>query len=134
LTGLKMAELLKEEGLPDGVFEPVIGTGEIGAELLAKPLGGVFFTGSYATGVRIAESAASRLMRAQPELGGKDPVYVRADVDIKAAAEALADGAFYNNGQSCCSVERSYVHETIHDEFMRHFLETVRGFRMGDPM
>jgi acyl-CoA reductase-like NAD-dependent aldehyde dehydrogenase len=59
---------------------------------------------------------------------------VRADVDVKAAAESLADGAMYNTGQGCCSVERIYVHEAVHDAFVEHFVQTVRGMKGGDPM
>jgi acyl-CoA reductase-like NAD-dependent aldehyde dehydrogenase len=64
-------------------------------------------------------------------LGGKDPVYVRPDVDVQKAAEAIADGAFYNNGQSCCSVERIYVHESVHDEFVEAFAATVKSFKVS---
>jgi acyl-CoA reductase-like NAD-dependent aldehyde dehydrogenase len=67
-------------------------------------------------------------------LGGKDPTYVCDDADPKVAAESLADGAMYNTGQSCCSVERIYVHERIYDAFVAAFLDTVRGFKVGDPM
>ena len=74
------------------------------------------------------------MVRLQLELGGKDPTYVADDADPKAAAESLADGAFYNTGQSCCSVERIYVHERIHDAFVEHFVATVAGFQVGDPM
>src|SRR5204863_2068259 len=97
-------------------------------------LNGVFFTGSYPTGKRIAEAVASRMIRVQLELGGKDPTYVCEDVDVKAVAEGTADGAFYNNGQSCCSVERIYVHEKIHDAFVEAFVAEVQGFVVGDPM
>ena len=75
-----------------------------------------------------------KLVKLQLELGGKDPTYVRADADAKAAAESLADGAMYNTGQSCCSVERIYVHEALHDAFVEHFVATVKGFKVGDPM
>src|SRR6185503_14450272 len=68
------------------------------------------------------------------ELGGKDPVYVRDDVDVESAAAGIADGAFYNTGQSCCSVERIYVHESIHDAFVAAFVAEVKRFKMGDPM
>jgi len=95
---------------------------------------GVFFTGSNATGTKIAESVRGRMVKLQLELGGKDPTYVRADADPKVAAESLADGAMYNTGQSCCSVERIYVHESLHDAFVEHFLATVKGFKAGDPM
>jgi len=133
LTGLAIASMLNDAGVPVDVFSLVAGDGVVGAELLAHPLDGVFFTGSYATGRRIAESVASHLGRVQLELGGKDPVYVCDDVDVAAAAEGLADGAFYNNGQSCCSVERIYVHHSIHDAFVDRFVANVEGFVMGDP-
>jgi acyl-CoA reductase-like NAD-dependent aldehyde dehydrogenase len=73
------------------------------------------------------------MVKLQLELGGKDPTYVCENADPKAAAESLADGAMYNTGQSCCSVERIYVHETIYDAFVSAFVETVRGFKVGDP-
>jgi acyl-CoA reductase-like NAD-dependent aldehyde dehydrogenase len=138
LTGIEMGRLLHEAGVPKDVFSVLVGGGEIGQALLQQKIDGVFFTGSYATGKKIAELVAGRMIRVQMELGGKDPVYVADDVisgaGVKAVAEATADGAFYNNGQSCCAVERIYVHEKIHDEFVRHFVETVRGFQSGDPM
>ena len=74
------------------------------------------------------------MTKVQLELGGKDPVYVCEDVDVKTAAAGIADGAFYNTGQSCCSVERIYVHESIHDAFVAAFVAEVKGFKMGDPM
>jgi acyl-CoA reductase-like NAD-dependent aldehyde dehydrogenase len=67
------------------------------------------------------------------ELGGKDPAYVCQDVSVSAVAAALADGAFYNNGQSCCAVERIYVHHHIYDAFIAAFIDTVKGFQLGDP-
>jgi acyl-CoA reductase-like NAD-dependent aldehyde dehydrogenase len=133
LTGLAITDALHEAGVPAAVFTPVLGGGEAGRALLEQPLDAVFFTGSYATGRKIAEAAARRLMKVQLELGGKDPVYVADDVDVVAAAKATADGAFYNSGQSCCSVERVYVHERIHDDFVQAFVEEVKGFVVGDP-
>jgi acyl-CoA reductase-like NAD-dependent aldehyde dehydrogenase len=112
----------------------VVGGGEVGATLLQQRIDGLFFTGSHTTGVKIAQALASRLVKLQLELGGKDPTYVRADADARGAAESLADGAMYNTGQSCCSVERIYVHESLHDAFVEHFLATVKGFKAGDPM
>ena len=133
LTGLAIADLFRDAGLPNDVFAPVIGAGVTGAALLAQDIDAVFFTGSYATGRRIAESVASRLVRVQLELGGKDPAYVCDDVDVAAAAAAVADGAFYNAGQSCCAVERIYVHRAIAAEFTAAFLEATHGFIIGDP-
>lgn len=134
LTGLEIARLLHEAGVPREVMACLVGAGEVGAALLAQDVDGVFFTGSHATGQRIAEAVGKRFVKLQLELGGKDPTYVCEDADPKAAAESLADGAMYNTGQSCCSVERIYVHERIHDDFVRHFVDTVRGFKRGDPM
>jgi len=133
LTGRHIADLLHAAGIPDDVFVPVIGGGATGAALLRQPVDGVFFTGSYATGAKIAASAAKRMIKVQLELGGKDPVYVCDDVDVPAAAAAVADGAFYNTGQSCCSVERIYVHESIHARFVDAFVAEVKSYRVGDP-
>ncbi|RQP26802.1 aldehyde dehydrogenase family protein [Piscinibacter terrae] len=134
LTGLHIARLLHESGIPQAVFVPLVGGASVGAALLDQRVDGVFFTGSNATGRRIAEAAGPRMIRMQLELGGKDPTYVCEDADIANAAASLADGAMYNTGQSCCSVERIYVHEKVHDEFVQAFVETVRGFKLGDPM
>jgi acyl-CoA reductase-like NAD-dependent aldehyde dehydrogenase len=134
LTGLAIAETLHESGVPRDVFAPVVGGAATGAALLDRPLAGVFFTGSYATGRKIAEAAARHLMRVQLELGGKDPAYVAGDVEVEKAAHAVAEGAFYNTGQSCCAVERVYVHESIHDRFLDAFVEVVKGFAVGDPL
>jgi len=133
LTGRHLVRLLHDAGTPDDVLALVVGGGQAGAALLAQPIDGLFFTGSHATGTRIAQALAGRLVKLQLELGGKDPTYVRADADPKAAAESLADGAMYNSGQSCCSVERIYVHESLHDAFVEHFLATVDGFKVGNP-
>jgi acyl-CoA reductase-like NAD-dependent aldehyde dehydrogenase len=134
LTGLEIARLLHESGVPQDVFVPLVGAGAVGAALLEQKLDGLFFTGSHATGTRIAQAVGSRFMKLQLELGGKDPTYVCDDADPAWAAASLSDGAMYNTGQSCCSVERIYVHEKIHDAFVAAFVETVKGFKTGDPM
>jgi acyl-CoA reductase-like NAD-dependent aldehyde dehydrogenase len=134
LTGLNIAEMLNEAGVPADTFVPVIGGGATGAALLRQPVDGVFFTGSYATGQKIAAAASKRMIKVQLELGGKDPIYVCEDVDVKAAAAGIADGVFYNTGQSCCSVERIYVHASTYDAFVAAFVAEVKTFRMGDPM
>jgi acyl-CoA reductase-like NAD-dependent aldehyde dehydrogenase len=133
LTGLAIGELFREAALPEHLFTPVIGAGGVGAALLEQEIDAVFFTGSYGTGRRIAETMAPRLVRVQLELGGKDPAYVCDDVDVDAAATALADGAFYNAGQSCCAMERIYVNRRIATAFTEAFVATVRGFVVGDP-
>jgi acyl-CoA reductase-like NAD-dependent aldehyde dehydrogenase len=136
-TGLAIARLLHEAGVPADAFATVIGAGAAGRALIEAPVDGVFFTGSYATGRKIAEAVAGRLVKVQLELGGKDPIYVCDDVGdastIAAAAAGLADGAMYNAGQSCCAVERLYVHEAIARPFLDAFVAAVRGFVVGDP-
>jgi len=134
LSGLAIAELLHEAGVPREIFLPVVGGGSTGRTLLGQDVDAVCFTGSYATGRRVAEAAAPRLLRVQLELGGKDPAYVCDDVDVAAAAAALAEGAFYNSGQSCCAVERIYVHRRIAGAFVEAFVGVVRALVVGDPL
>ncbi|HLV65013.1 MAG TPA: aldehyde dehydrogenase family protein [Polyangiaceae bacterium] len=133
MTGLAIGRLLHEAGVPEDVFAVIVGAGDVGAMLVDAPVDGVFFTGSYRTGRAIAERVAPRMVRLGLELGGKDPIYVRGDVDVARAAESLADGAMYNAGQSCCAVERLYVDSAIYDEFVEAFVRAVRGFVVGDP-
>ncbi|SFC28668.1 Acyl-CoA reductase [Polaromonas sp. OV174] len=134
MTGLAIARLLHAAGVPQDVFVPLIGGGAVGAALLEQKVDGLFFTGSYATGAKIAQAMGPRMVKLQLELGGKDPTYVCEDANPQTAAESLADGAMYNTGQSCCSVERIYVHEKIYDAFVAAFVATVQGFKLGDPM
>jgi acyl-CoA reductase-like NAD-dependent aldehyde dehydrogenase len=133
LTGLALEQLLHEAGVPKDLFQTLIGGRELGAALVALPVDGVFFTGSYATGKKIAEIVAPRMVRLQLELGGKDPAYITDEVDVAKAAAAVADGAFYNTGQSCCAVERIYVHEKIYPQFLEAFVAEVKQFKLGDP-
>lgn len=134
LTGIKFKELLWEAGVPEDVFDIAIGKGEVGQALLELDINGYFFTGSYQTGKHIAIQVAPKLVPVQLELGGKDPLYVMEDVaDVKQAAINAAEGAFYNNGQSCCAVERIYVHETIYEDFVHALVEEVKAYQLGDP-
>jgi acyl-CoA reductase-like NAD-dependent aldehyde dehydrogenase len=111
----------------------IYGAGEAGSTLLQQDIDAAFFTGSHATGLKVAEAASRQLIKLQLELGGKDPVYVCPDVGLKNAAQSLADGAFYNTGQSCCSVERIYVHQDIFEPFLEAFVSEVKGYPVGDP-
>jgi acyl-CoA reductase-like NAD-dependent aldehyde dehydrogenase len=133
MTGMEIARLMHAAGVPEGVFTTIIGDGKVGGALISQPVDGIFFTGSVATGKRIAEATRGRLVKLQLELGGKDPIYVCEDVDVAKAAAGIADGAFYNTGQSCCSVERIYVHERVFAPFVEAFMKEVRGFKRGDP-
>jgi acyl-CoA reductase-like NAD-dependent aldehyde dehydrogenase len=134
LTGLEIEKLLKKAGVPDNAFQIAIGAAEVGEALLHLPFNGYFFTGSYKTGQYIYEKTAHKMVPCQLELGGKDPLYVADDVtDIKNIAAGTADGAFYNNGQSCCAVERIYVHENVYDQYVDEFTREVKGFKLGSP-
>jgi len=134
LTGLEIEKYLKEAGIPENVFEVAVGTGEVGSILLDMPFDGFFFTGSYKTGKIIYEKVAPKMVPCQLELGGKDPVYIADDIEnVKSVAAGTADGAFYNNGQSCCAVERIYVHEKIYDDYVKEFIDEVKSWKTGLP-
>ncbi|MGB0647441.1 MAG: aldehyde dehydrogenase family protein, partial [Bradymonadia bacterium] len=133
MTGLAITRLMHEAGVPEDIFQLVLGTGDTGRALVDADVDGVFFTGSHGTGTSIAKQLAGRCIPLQLELGGKDPAYVTDDANIKVAADSLADGAFYNNGQSCCGIERIYIHSSVYFQFRTHFLEAVAKFKMGDP-
>jgi acyl-CoA reductase-like NAD-dependent aldehyde dehydrogenase len=133
-TGLQIEKLLKEAGVPENIFHVAIGAGNVGEILLELSFDGYFFTGSYKTGKYIYEKVAPKMVTCQCELGGKDPLYVADDIEnIKTVAAATADGAFYNNGQSCCAVERVYVHEKIYDRYINEFVKEVKSWRIGLP-
>ncbi|RDC57596.1 aldehyde dehydrogenase family protein [Pedobacter chinensis] len=134
LTGINIEKLLKKAGVTEGVFQIAIGARETGSALLDINFDGYFFTGSYKTGKYIYEKVAAKMVPCQLELGGKDPLYIAEDVaDIDATAIATADGAFYNNGQSCCSVERIYVHEKNYEIYLNAFVNEVRSWKSGLP-
>ena len=134
LTGLHIQRLLYRAGIPENCFQVAAGYANVGELVLALPLDGYYFTGSYRTGKYIAEKVASKLVPCQLELGGKDPLYVMDDVaDITQVAAAALEGVVYNNGQSCCAVERIYVHEKVYDQFVQSYVEQVKKMSIGDP-
>src|SRR4029077_21025807 len=94
----------------------------------------VCFTGSVEGGHAVQKAASARFIGAGLELGGKDPAYVRADADLAHAVENLVDGAFFNSGQSCCGIERIYVHESLYDRFVDGFAALTRQYLLGDPL
>jgi len=135
LTGRHIARLLHQSGIPEAVFQCITGSGEAGQALLDLPLQGYYFTGSYATGQRIAKALAGKMVPVQMELGGKDPLYVMDDVaDIEAAAGAVLEGIMYNAGQSCCAVERVYVHEKVYEAFTAFIAKQAAALKAGNPM
>lgn len=134
LNGQAIGRLLKEAGVPEDVFAVIIGDGYVGDFLLDERVAGVFFTGSFSTGRMISEKLATRLIPRQMELGGKDGVYICDDVDPEVAARVVTDGAFYNCGQNCFSVERVYVHETVYQRVIEATCERVASYKMGSPL
>jgi succinate-semialdehyde dehydrogenase/glutarate-semialdehyde dehydrogenase len=131
LVALKIAEVFRRAGLPDGLLEVVTGDGRTGAALVEAGVDKIMFTGSVATGRRVAEAAARRLTPVVLELGGKDPMLVFEDADLPAAARAAVWGAFANSGQACASVERCYVHESVAEEFTARVVAIVRTLRQA---
>jgi acyl-CoA reductase-like NAD-dependent aldehyde dehydrogenase len=134
LTGLQIEKYLQEAGVPANIFQTAIGAKETGELILNAGLDGYFFTGSYKTGKYIYEKLSTKMVPCGLELGGKDPLYVTDDIaDVEAVAAGTADGAFYNNGQSCCSVERIYVHEKVYDDYIAAFVKEVQSYHIGLP-
>ena len=131
LSGRLVEELLASAGLPEGVFSLVIGDGETGAALLESGVDKISFTGSVATGRRVAETCGRLLIPCTLELGGKDPMIVCADADLDRAARGAVYGAFTNSGQVCTSTERVYVVDEVADAFTRKVVEETARLRQG---
>lgn len=122
-------------GFPEGVFQFLHlnhdGTSQVAADPSVRM---VCFTGSVDGGIAMEKAVAGQFKNIGLELGGKDPAYVRADADLGHAVETAIDGAFFNSGQSCCGIERIYVHRSLYDAFVDKASELVRAYRLGDPM
>ncbi len=131
LIGLKIGEICKKAGLPENVVQIVTGAGETGAALVEAAPDKIMFTGSVATGKRIAEAAARNLTSVVLELGGKDAMVVFADANLELAADGAVWGAFCNSGQSCSSVERLYVEESAAEELTRKIVEKTGKLKQG---
>src|SRR5687767_7136442 len=133
LTALKIGDVLREARFPEGLVEIVTGDGSTGAALVEAGVDKIMFTGSVATGKRVAEAAAKRLVPVVLELGGKDPMIVLEDAKLENAARAAIWGAFCNSGQACASIERCYVHESIAPQFIDLVVKETRALRQGKP-
>jgi acyl-CoA reductase-like NAD-dependent aldehyde dehydrogenase len=118
-SSLELQKLLYAAGLDHDLFQVVTGDGAAGSALLGADIQKAVFTGSVATGQRVAQAAAARLLPVVLELGGKDPMIVLEDTDIEVASSAAVWGAFMNAGQTCLSIERCYVHERIYEPFLK---------------
>ena len=141
LVALELDSLLHAAGVPKDVFQVVVGDGATGAALIHSDvreskigeakIDKLVFTGSVATGKRIAAAAAERLLPVVLELGGKDPMLVLDDADVDVASSAAVWGAFVNAGQTCLSVERCYVHRSLYERFLRACAEKTKKLRVG---
>src|SRR6266851_4910811 len=131
LTGLKIKDVFDRAGLAPGLLQIMTGDGSTGAALVTAGADKLMFTGSVETGKRVAEAAARSLTPVVLELGGKDPMIVLEDADIKNAARAAVWGAFANSGQACASVERCYVHESIAPKFIERVVAETETLRQG---
>ena len=128
--------IFTKAGLPKNVIQYFhAGNLETVASVVRNPLiNHVCFTGSVAGGIAVQKAAADRIVNVGLELGGKDPAYIRDDVDAKWAAEEIVDGAIFNSGQSCCAIERVYVASAVYDQFVAAVKDVLAGYKVGDPM
>jgi acyl-CoA reductase-like NAD-dependent aldehyde dehydrogenase len=134
LCGERFEECLQAAGLPAGVFTVLHLTHADTERVIRDPrIDFVAFTGSVAGGRAVQRVAAERFVGVGLELGGCDPVYVRHDADLAHAIENIVDGAYFNSGQSCCGLQRIFVHESVHDRFTRGCIELIQRYRLGDP-
>jgi acyl-CoA reductase-like NAD-dependent aldehyde dehydrogenase len=135
LCAERFQEAFDAAGLPKGLFQHLVLTHEDTAKVIAAPeVAYVNFTGSVAGGHAVQQAALGKFMGLGLELGGKDPAYVRADAKLDHAIENLVDGAMFNSGQSCCAIERIYVHEDLYDKFVEGFADLTRRYKLGNPL
>jgi acyl-CoA reductase-like NAD-dependent aldehyde dehydrogenase len=134
LCAERFAECFREAGLPEGLFQVLHLSHENTEQVVKDPrVAFVAFTGSVAGGHAIQRAIADRFIGAGLELGGCDPAYVRHDANLAHAIENLVDGAFFNSGQSCCGIQRIYVHEKVHDAFVDGAIALTRQYVLGSP-
>ncbi len=131
----RFAAAFKSAGLPEGLFQPLTLSHQQVADIIGDDrVDYVAFTGSVSGGRAVQRAIDGRFIIAGLELGGKDPAYVRADADLDNAVENLVDGSFFNSGQSCCGIERIYVHESLFDTFVAKFKELTLTYKLGNPL
>ena len=131
----RYAKAAKKAGFPKGVFQILHLNHANTAQLISDSrIDGVCFTGSVAGGIAIQQSLNNKFIPCGLELGGKDAAYVRADANLDVTVESLVDGAFFNSGQSCCGIERIYVHDTLYDKFIERYTELTKTYKLGNPL
>jgi len=135
LCAERYAEAFAYAGLPEGVFQYLhLSHGQVATVIADPRISYVAFTGSVEGGHAVQKSINERFIVGGLELGGKDPAYVRADANLADAVENLVDGSFFNSGQSCCGIERIYVHEDVYDKFVEEFVALTKTYTLGDPL
>jgi acyl-CoA reductase-like NAD-dependent aldehyde dehydrogenase len=134
LIALELQKLLLAAGLDPNLMQVVIGAGAVGGALLESDIDKVVFTGSVATGKRVAEAAARRLLPAVLELGGKDPMIVLEDADLDVASSGAVWGSMVNAGQTCLSVERCYVQRSVYEKFLELCHQKIEKLRVGEGL
>jgi len=135
LVAERYAEAFDQAGLPEGVFQMLHATHDQAEKIIRDSrIGFVAFTGSVDGGQAVQRAAAERFIGTTLELGGKDPAYVRADAFLEQTIENLVDGVFFNSGQSCCAVERIYVHQDVWQKFVDGFVELTKKYVLGNPL
>ncbi len=130
-SSLELERLLREAGLDHDLMQVVTGEGPAGSALLQSKIDKMVFTGSVGTGKKVAQAAAARLLPVVLELGGKDPMIVLDDADVDVASSAAVWGAFMNSGQTCLSVERCYVHESVYQKFLQSCVTKAARIQQG---
>jgi len=134
LCAERFAKAFEYAGLPKDVFQFIHCSHEVTSQLIeSRAIDFIAFTGSVNAGANIEKLTAGQFIGRGLELGGKDPAYVRADADIAYSVEQLVDGAFFNSGQSCCGIERIYVHHSLHDDFLDRYVNLVSQYKLGNP-
>ncbi len=132
LCAERLHEAFKAGGLPDGVFQYLhLSHKDTETVIKDERINHIAFTGSVPGGEMVEKAAAGRFIGIGLELGGKDPAYIRADADLAHAVDTTMDGAFFNSGQSCCGIERIYVHESVHDDFVAQATDWVKALKLG---
>jgi len=136
LCAERYAEAFKAAGLPAGLFQHLVLTHDDTARLISRADGVdyVAFTGSVPGGHAVMEATAKRFIGAGLELGGNDPAYVRDDANMAHAVENLVDGAFFNSGQSCCGIQRIFVHQDVYKKFLGGFVDLTNQYKLGNPL
>ena len=135
LCAERYAAAFKYAGMPEGIFQYLhLHHAQVSKIIDDKRIDYVAFTGSVKGGQAVQAALSGRFINAGLELGGKDPAYVRADVNLNHAVENLVDGSFFNSGQSCCGIERIYVHEKIFADFVEGFVSLTKKYELGNPL